>query len=259
LPREVDALRLHELQALPPEYSLRDLRRVVVPGASGLRAAAIAVRCQGARNIQNKDLDNDRIAILKSCVARAKEFDEAEVLDRTVELFRARGFRSISFSDLTGELGVCRQSLYDTYGDKHSLFCESLQRYCKRGRDHMKRFLEAPGAVRPLFEQVFEGAISGLCSNGSPGCLMANAMVEMAPQDDGVRALAVAHAREIEGLFADRLCAAQRAGNLSKDKDPSALARYFHHTLLGLAVAARALGDRESLLISAQFALRALD
>ena len=192
-------------------------------------------------------------------VPRAKEFDEAEVLDQTVELFRARGFRSVSFADLTAELGVCRQSLYDTYGDKHDLFCESLQRYCKRGRDQMKRVLEAPGPVRPLFEQVFEGAISGLCANGSPGCLMANSMVEMAPEDDGVRALAVAHAREIEGLFAARLCAAQRAGDLSKDKDPSALARYFHHTLLGLAVAARALGDRESLLISAQFALRTLE
>lgn len=192
-------------------------------------------------------------------VPRAKEFDEAEVLDQTVELFRARGFRSVSFADLTAELGVCRQSLYDTYGDKHDLFCESLQRYCKRGRDQMKRILEAPGPVRPLFEEVFEGAISGLCANGSPGCLMANSMVEMAPEDDGVRALAVAHAREIEGLFTDRLCAAQRAGDLSKDKDPSALARYFHHTLLGLAVAARALGDRESLLISAQFALRTLE
>jgi len=197
--------------------------------------------------------------VLTSAMPRTKEFDEAEVLDQAVELFRARGFRSISFTDLTGELRVCRQSLYDTYGDKLSLFCESLQLYCKRGRDHMKRILETPGPVRPLFGQVFEGAISGLCANGSPGCLMANSMVEMAPQDDGVRALAVAHAREIEGLFADRLCAAQRAGDLSKDKDPSALARYFHHTLLGLAVAARALGDRESLLISAQFALRALE
>jgi TetR/AcrR family transcriptional regulator, transcriptional repressor for nem operon len=199
------------------------------------------------------------MSILKSVVSRAKEFDKAEVLDRTVELFRARGFRSLSFADLTGELGVCRQSLYDTYGDKHALFCESLRRYCKRGRDHIKRILESPGPVRPLFEQVFEGAISGLCANGSPGCLMANSMVEMAPQDDGVRALATAHAREVEGLFAARLCAAQRTGDLSKDKDPSALARHFHYTLLGLAVAARALGDRESLLVSAQFALRALE
>jgi TetR/AcrR family transcriptional repressor of nem operon len=216
------------------------------------------MRRQGVRNIRNKILDNYRTSILISPVPRAKEFDEAEVLDQTVELFRARGFRSISFADLTSELGVCRQSLYDTYGDKHTLFCESLQRYCKRGRDQMKRILEAPGPVRPLFEQVFEGAISGLCANGSPGCLMANSMVEMA-LDDGVRALAVAHAREVEGLFAARLCAAQRTGDLSKDKDPSAIARYFHHTLLGLAVAARALGDTKSLLISAQFALRTLE
>ena len=52
---------------------------------------------------------------------RAKEFDEAEVLDQALELFRTRGFKHTSFSDLTAELGVSRQSLYDTYGDKQTL------------------------------------------------------------------------------------------------------------------------------------------
>jgi hypothetical protein len=37
---------------------------------------------------------------------RTKEFDEAEVLDQALELFRARGFRATSFADLTAELGV---------------------------------------------------------------------------------------------------------------------------------------------------------
>lgn len=191
-------------------------------------------------------------------MSRAKEFDEAEVLDQAVELFRSRGFQATSFCDLTTELGISRQSLYDTYGDKRTLFHASLNRYRERSLDHTRRLLSTPGPVRPLLEQLFEGAVSGACSEGNPGCFMVNSMVEMAPQDDAIRAMALSHARDLERLFAARLSLAQRTGDLAKDKDPVALARYLYHTLLGLAVAARALGERDSLLQSARMALLAL-
>jgi TetR/AcrR family transcriptional repressor of nem operon len=190
---------------------------------------------------------------------RQKEFDEAEVLDQAVELFRARGFQATSFCDLTAGLGVSRQSLYDTYGDKHTLFHAAVKRYREKAIDRMRRLLATPGPVRPLLAQLFQGAISGACEEGNPGCLMVNSMVEMAPQDDAIRAMAIAHARDVESLLAARLGAAQRSGDLAKDKDPAALARYFFHTMLGLGVAARALGERESLLDSARLALNALD
>jgi TetR/AcrR family transcriptional repressor of nem operon len=190
---------------------------------------------------------------------RPKEFDEAEVLDQAVELFRARGFQSTSFCDLTAGLGISRQSLYDTYGDKQTLFHAAVKRYREKSVDRMRRVLATPGPVRPVLAQIFDGAVEGSCQEGNPGCLMVNSMVEMAPQDDAVRAMAIAHAREVEGLFAARLSAAQRAGDLAKDKDPTALARYLFHTLLGFSVAARALGERDSLRESARLALLALD
>ena len=45
-------------------------------------------------------------------MSRTKEFDETEVLDQALQLFRTRGFKQTSFDDLTRELGVSRQSLY---------------------------------------------------------------------------------------------------------------------------------------------------
>ncbi len=192
-------------------------------------------------------------------MSRAKEFDEAAVLDHAVELFRARGFQATSFADLTSELGVSRQSLYDTYGDKQTLFHAALSRYRTRALDHIGRHLSTPGPVRPILLQLFEGSIKGSCCEGNPGCFIVNAMVEMAPQDPAIRALALAHARDVEGLFAARLSVAQRDRDLARDKDPAAIARYLNHTLLGLAVAARALGERDTLLASARLALLALD
>lgn len=189
---------------------------------------------------------------------RTKEFDEAEVLDQALELFRARGFKHTSFSDLTGELGVSRQSLYDTYGDKQTLYQTALKRYLDRSLDGMRRKLEGDAPVRDIIGKLFEGIIAGTCDKGS-GCLMVNSMVELSPHDADTRAMAQVHAREIEGLLASRLSRAQREGDLGKDKDPVALARFFYHTLLGLGVASRALGDRTSMRQSVQLALRVLD
>jgi TetR/AcrR family transcriptional repressor of nem operon len=190
---------------------------------------------------------------------RAKEFDEAEVLDQALELFRARGFKHTSFADLTSELGVSRQSLYDTYGDKQTLYQTALKRYLDRSLDGMRRKLDDPAPVREVLAQLFDRMIAGGCSNGSPGCLMVNSMVEQAPHDADTRALAQVHAREIEGLFVSRLSAAQRKGEINSKKDPVALARFFYHTMLGLSVASRALGERDSLRDTVRLALQVLD
>jgi TetR/AcrR family transcriptional regulator, transcriptional repressor for nem operon len=192
-------------------------------------------------------------------MSRTKEFDEAEVLDQALELFRARGFQHTSFADLTGELGVSRQSLYDTYGDKQTLFHAALKRYLDRAINFLRRHLADPAPVRKVLTALFDGLIAGQCGKGSPGCLMVNSMVELTPHDADIRALAQAHAREVEGLLASRLSAAQRKGEIGKAKDPVALARFFYHTLLGLSVASRALGERDTLRDSARLALQVLD
>lgn len=191
-------------------------------------------------------------------MSRTKEFDEAEVLDQALELFRTRGFQHTSFADLTGELGVSRQSLYDTYGDKQTLFQAALRRYLDQSIDFIRRQLADPAPVRQVLTALFDGLIAGQCSRGFPGCLMVNSMVELTPHDADIRALAQAHAREVEGLFASRLSAAQRKGEIGKTRDPVALGRFFYHTLLGLGVAARAFGTRDHLRDNARLALHVL-
>lgn len=190
---------------------------------------------------------------------RTKEFEEKEVLDRAIELFRRRGFQATSFGELTAELGVNRQSLYDTFGDKQTFFTAALKRYREKSLDMMRATLAPAGSIRLQLKKLFDDLIQFTCSDGSYGCLMINSMIELASSEASARALATAHARDIEGIFAQRLSAAQRAGEISADKDPTALARFLYHSMLGLGVAARALGDRESLRQSVRLALNVLD
>jgi len=187
-------------------------------------------------------------------VPRTKEFDETEVL----ELFRARGFKQTSFDDLTQELGVSRQSLYDTYGDKNTLFHAALRRYLAGGLEKMSRTLDNPAPIREVMAGLFEGLISANCGKSCSGCLMVNTMVELSPHDPEIKQMAAEDARAIEGLLAGRFAAAQRQGEIAADTDLAALAHFFYHFILGLGVASRAFGDPESLRRSVQVALESL-
>ena len=79
-------------------------------------------------------------------MGRTKQYDRAELLDRSVELFRQQGFTGTSTAELVAELGVNRKSMYAEFGSKQELFEATLEHY---NRNHLTRVLgpiEAPDA-----------------------------------------------------------------------------------------------------------------
>lgn len=60
-------------------------------------------------------------------MARLEEFDPHEKLDKAKELFGKKGYHATSMQDLVDNLQINRSSMYDTFGDKHKLFTDSLQ------------------------------------------------------------------------------------------------------------------------------------
>lgn len=61
-------------------------------------------------------------------MARAKQFDEDTVLLKAMKLFWEQGYERTSMQDLVEHMGVHKRSMYDTYGDKHSLYVRALNR-----------------------------------------------------------------------------------------------------------------------------------
>jgi AcrR family transcriptional regulator len=63
---------------------------------------------------------------------RPKEFDRETVLDLAIQVFASHGFVGASTEALLQAMGISRQSMYDTFGDKHQLFVRALERYNER-------------------------------------------------------------------------------------------------------------------------------
>src|SRR5690554_3220753 len=96
-------------------------------------------------------------------MARTKEFDEHEILDRAMNLFWLKGYNATSAQDLVDNLGISRSSLYDTFVDKHSLFVKALQQYRKERIDPVinpqNGVEDVEAYIRFFFESVKNEAI----------------------------------------------------------------------------------------------------
>src|SRR3546814_8173290 len=63
-----------------------------------------------------------------------------------MELFWQQGYAATSMEQLVAAMGISRQSLYDTYGDKHALFLAALDSYCAMLEAALLAPLKKPGA-----------------------------------------------------------------------------------------------------------------
>src|SRR5207245_10219711 len=93
-------------------------------------------------------------------MARQKEFDRDEVLHKAMEACWTRGYERASIQDLVKQMGINRQSIYDTFGDKHSLFLQALDRYREIQSRKVFDVLERPGSVKKNLRQLFDEVVA---------------------------------------------------------------------------------------------------
>jgi len=180
-------------------------------------------------------------------MARPKAFDEDATLQRATDLFQAKGFEATTIQDLVDHLGISRQSLYDTFGDKQALWLASLERYRQTGRRPFAELLEGPIPLRKAMGAIFNLALDRLLSPDGTSCLMAHAALERATDDPETRACVGNNLNQFFALFEARLRRAQADGELGPGHDPAALARFLQNAFHGLQVTARSGASRHDL------------
>lgn len=181
-------------------------------------------------------------------MARHKEFDRDEALHKAMEVFWSRGYEASSIQDLVEHMGINRQSLYDTFGDKHALFLQALDRYHEVESRKLFDLLERSGSVRKALRQLFTVVIEGsLCEGGRRGCLMGNAMSELAGRCEATAEKTCRNMEAVEGAFYRALMRGRKDGELKGVREPRAVARFLNSSLQGLVLMAKATQDRKTL------------
>ena len=179
-------------------------------------------------------------------MARTKDFDENEILMKAINLFWYKGYNGTSMQDLVDGLGISRSSMYDTFGDKHTLFIRALENYKNMGAAEMRSIVDSAPTVKQAIRQLFEYTISELLKDDQhKGCFLVNAGVEMAPHDAEVSKMLCENDRQLEKYFNEAIKKGQASGEISSDKDSHALSQFILNTIKGIRVTAKSGGDKK--------------
>jgi TetR/AcrR family transcriptional repressor of nem operon len=188
-------------------------------------------------------------------MARPKEFDPERALLKAMELFWRLGYENTSVEALMREMGIARQSLYDTFGDKRALYLKALAFYRDRTNSAMQRMLESTPSVKAGFAKLLYGLAHETREQHERGCLLLSANLQRDPRDTVVNNLLRDNQARVEVVFQSALRRAQKQGELSAKEDAAALARYFVVTIQGMRAIARLRSDRQALEQVARVAL----
>lgn len=181
-------------------------------------------------------------------MARPRTFEREDVLDSAMDAFWNQGYEATSVQDLVDATGLNRASLYNTFGNKHELFIEVLERYEARWMGKtlalLKQHESARAAIRVLFEHVADQA-AACPKRGS--CLMTNAATELGAHDTDTADRVRSNFARMQDAFAATVRQGQEQGEIDTNADPDGLARFLVNNIQGLRVMAKTCPARADL------------
>ena len=178
-------------------------------------------------------------------MARSKEFNEEEALDKAMEIFWKQGYEKrrsrIWWIRWDSSPEFIRYVWRQTFS-----FVQTLERYesliAAQIRNQITEEMTTVESIRKIFE------LAVYSDNASPkGCLMVNTAVELSLLDNEISQRIKSAFKQTENLIADLLIRGQARGEVSSSYDSSELARYIHNALIGVRVLVKTTSDPQEL------------
>lgn len=169
---------------------------------------------------------------------RPRSFEEGAVLDSAMATFWKQGYDATSYSDLVEATGLGRQSLYQAFGDKRSLFTATLLHYGQSVTQKSIDILEDQASPT----QNLRRWLNRLRERSVPhrnGCLLTNTAVELVPRDPELAKIVRNQLNRVEVTLRTVIERAVAVGELPKQTDAAEMATYFFGIAQGLMVMGR--------------------
>lgn len=170
---------------------------------------------------------------------RIKAFDKDEVLDKAMELFWRKGYNATSYNDLVEHLGINRQSIYDTFGDKQELYNLALDRFNVTSKQQLDEELSKYDSPKGKLRAFLRYIVANNLRDASKGCFMVNSSIELGHSDEEIASKACKSMQELVQFLEGIIQEGQNKGEISNKHTAHAIALYMHTVLSGLKVNAK--------------------
>ncbi|MET1411109.1 TetR/AcrR family transcriptional regulator [Roseibium sp. HPY-6] len=172
-------------------------------------------------------------------MARPREFDPEEAMDKAMTLFWDVGYEEASLSELLAAMEITKGSFYKAFQDKQSIYLESLDRYNDKVISGTVAYLSdtAQGTGRDRILGLFEKVAQAVRADGDRlGCFLCNALIDKAAEGGEAENKLQAMVHRLENAFFKALTddrPRDDAGN--RETARGVLSAYFGLRVLGRA------------------------
>ena len=192
-------------------------------------------------------------------MARPKQFEAQAVLERLAEVFTAHGYNGTSLSMLTAASGLGKQSLYNSFGDKRSMYLKSMGCYARRVS--AARFQQSSTTTGLAAVKLLMDGLLTACASPEPAvhtCMMSAGLLEGVEESE-VRAGLQELWRTSDRMLLEAVNRGQKDGSIRTDLPNVDLSRYLMTLMSGLRVASRAIDSESQLRKVSKLAVRFLE
>ena len=189
-------------------------------------------------------------------MARTREFDIDDVLQKAMEAFWKRGYAATSMADIYKATGLKPGSLYAAFTDKEDLFRRCFEAYARHFESTLPQHRDGAAAIADWL------TLQAMLAAEDPerkGCLIVNTMTERDIHSEATKAMAKGRMQDIRDFFSRNLTIAAARGEI----DPGLPADVHADALMGAVVSMMALGragaDKKVIEHVGQAALAALN
>ncbi|WP_447952749.1 TetR/AcrR family transcriptional regulator [Sphingopyxis chilensis] len=187
-------------------------------------------------------------------MARPKNFDDDVAIDAAIGVFREHGYEGTSAQMLVDAMGIGRQSLYNSFGDKAGLYSAAVRRYAiGETRAHREALRTGSRAIEGIFAMV-----DRVVREAGKPCLGVNSIAELGTSWPVLNEIRAAADRSLRTAIVTQVEAAQVEGDIAGDLDPDLIATWFVASFAGIRIAARGGASPEHLTSLGELTLRAL-
>lgn len=169
-------------------------------------------------------------------MARKKEYNENEVVEKAMHLFWRNGYETTSMQMLEKEMGINKFSIYASFGNKHGLFIESLKCYKIRISNILVKFKNASNGVEDIKQFFYDSVNINRKEERIKGCFITNTYNEFSENEDKlIKDQMQSFMKQLKILIIEKL-------KMDDSKDEETVIKEANFLLLakhGLAAAAR--------------------
>lgn len=179
---------------------------------------------------------------------RVEVFNREIVLSKVRDLFWNKGYNGTSMQDLVETTGLNRSSLYNSFGNKQSLYEMVLKQYQEASKslfqDALSRADNPKQAIQNIFENVLEDMMS---DTDQKGCFSLNCKAELSRTEGTVRSLLENNEANALKLFKDLVQEGQDHEVINLTSTAEDYAYYLYSAFQGLRMTGMLINDRNKL------------